>query len=78
MSMRYDVTKSQVYQRDDGRTASIRGACPWTNETERARWTLVDRGWTIRDLRHGTIGNGQKPFATREEAQALVDRLNAR
>lgn len=69
--------ESQVWRRDDGRTASPFGACPWTTESERPRWALVSRGWTTLDTRDGTTGHGHGSLPTREEALARCDRWNA-
>ena len=56
------------YQHKDGRTASIRGAAPWTSEADAANWSTVQVGFTIRHP-DGTTGIGKPPFETREAAQ---------
>lgn len=61
----------------NGRTASIYGSCPWTNDNDKPNWSVVERGWTIQNP-DGTIGCGRPPCATRQEAQDLADKLNAR
>lgn len=73
----YSVVASQSWERDDGLRASIYGACPWPCESERSRWRVVNNGWTTFDARSNTVGGGRKPFANREDAQALCDRWNA-
>lgn len=73
----YSVVEAVSWQRDDGRTASIYGACPWMSERERPRWKTVSQGWTVQDARNGTVGCGRVPWKTREEAQAVVDTWNA-
>src|SRR5512135_592608 len=75
---RFDVIESKVWQRDDGRTASPYGAVPWTSAGEEKRWQLVTRGYTVRDNDRGTVGIGRQPWATRAEAQAWVDKEEAR
>lgn len=70
---RYEVIEAKVWRRDDGRTVSPYGACPWTTDSEKARWTLVSVGFTVRDLWSGTIGVGRKPWTERADAQAWVD-----
>lgn len=70
---RYEVVTARLWRRDDGRTASVYGAVPWTSLTEKVRWQVVDVGFTIYDARRNTYGIGRVPFATREEAQAWVD-----
>jgi len=71
--MRYQVIESRMWKRDDGRTASIYGACPWTSSPEKSRWTMVIVGWTVRDTRLGTIGIGRLPWSTESEARAWAD-----
>lgn len=78
MGMRYEVIESKVWMRDDGKTASIYGACPYYTDAEAARWKVVTRGWTIFDTQSNTVGLGRQPFATKEEAQAKADELNAK
>jgi hypothetical protein len=73
----YEATPSRLWRRDDGRTASPYGACPWTSKAEAARWKLEQVGWTVRDNQTGTIGLGRVPFKTEEEAQEMASRLNA-
>lgn len=73
----WSVVESVVWQRDDGRTRSIYGACPWTSERERARWKTISQGWTVQDARNGTVGCGWSPWQTREEAQGYADTWNA-
>ena len=75
---RYTVIPSRRYVRDDGMTASAFGACPWTSEAERPRWTLTTVGWTVRNERNGTIGIGRQPWTAEAEAQAWADTANAR
>lgn len=56
-----------------GRTASVYGSVPWVSEADRSAWTLEVVGYTIKHP-DGTVGIGRPPFATREEAQAWVDK----
>jgi len=74
---RYEVVESKVWKRDDGKTASIYGSCPWTSDAEKSRWSLVTVGWNVRDTTLNTFGTGRAPFETREKAQALADKLNS-
>jgi len=74
---RYTVVESKVWKRDDGKTASIYSACPWTSDDEKARWSLVTVGWTVKDTALNTFGIGRAPFKTQEQAQALADKLNS-
>lgn len=75
---RYEVIESKSWKRDDGATASIYGAVPWTSSSEEKRWKIVPRGFTVRDNVSGTVGIGKQPWATRAEAQAWVDAQTAR
>ncbi len=74
----FSVVESVIWQRDDGRTASTAGACPWTSDAERARWTRRSVGWTTYDSSDGTTGHGHQSLPTRDEAQVRADRWNAR
>jgi hypothetical protein len=60
-----------------GRTASIYGAVPWTQEADKANWAIETIGWTWR-LDNGTIGLGRAPAATREQAEQIMRALNGR
>jgi hypothetical protein len=71
-TVRYTVVEAKVWRRDDGLTASIHGACPWTLPSEKPRWDLVTVGWTVRDNRLGTVGVGLLPWSTRAEAEDWV------
>jgi hypothetical protein len=75
---RYEVIESKVWKRDDGATASIYGAVPWVTASEEKRWEMITRGYTVRDNERGTVGIGRQPWPTRAEAQAWVDKENAR
>ena len=72
---RYEVIASVRWQHDNGSTASIYGACPWTSESDKPHWKLVNVGWTVRDNVANTVGFGRPPYRTRKEAQAFADRL---
>ena len=74
--MRYTTRQSKVWKRDDGKTASLYGACPWATDVEKHRWVLEARGWTVFDSVTNTVGLGRKPFKTEEEAMAFCKRHN--
>ena len=74
----HEVVESTRWRRDDGQSASIYGACPWTSEVEKVRWKLETSGFTVRNLRTGIIGIGRVPWATCEEAQAWIDAQSLR
>lgn len=72
MSRRYEVVPSKVMRHPDGRTASAYGSHPGDG------FELVTVGYTLRDLRTGTVGAAALRYgATREEAEALAAELNA-
>lgn len=73
---RYEVIESKVWRRDDGAVASIYGAVPYLNEAEKARWSIVSRGYTVRNTSTGTVGVGRVPWKTREEAEAWIARFS--
>ncbi len=71
----YEVIPSKSWQRDDGAKASIYGAVPWVSEAEKARWAVVDQGWTVRNPRTGEVGTGRPPFPSYEAAAAFAAKL---
>lgn len=71
------VIEARQWRGQMGRTASVYGANPWTCESDRKLWALARVGWTW-ECSDGTVGLGRAPVATREEAQAIMDRVNAR
>lgn len=58
-------------------TASIYGAVPYSNESNKQDWTIVTRGYTWR-LDNGTIGLGRMPVKTYDEAKQIMDAFNNR
>jgi hypothetical protein len=61
-----------------GARVSIGGSVPWFTESQREEWVLEQRGYTCR-WANGTTGMGCNPPAkTEEDAQAFMDRVNAR
>lgn len=57
--------------------ASIFGSLPWTSQEDKVNWSLVTKGFTIRDNLKGTYGQGKQPAKTMEEAQARLQALEA-
>jgi hypothetical protein len=74
---RYEVVASRFWRRNDGKSASPYGACPWTSQAEKSRWKLEEAGFTIRDNASNTVGLGRLPFKTMEEAEAHIAKLEA-
>ena len=64
----YEIIESKQWQCTDGRTASIYGACPYVSEADKADWAIKAVGYTVRNMKTGTVGIGRKPFATFDEA----------
>jgi hypothetical protein len=52
-----------------GATASIYGAVPWTSARDKANWITETVGWTVRNLKDGTVGIGRVPWKTYAEAE---------
>ena len=73
--MQFEVIESKVWTHTSGRRASIYGAAPWTTESDAPNWSIVNRGWTVRNPFTGEVGACRKPFATREEAEAFAARV---
>lgn len=77
--LQYEVIESKVWiHAITGRTASIYGASPWFYLADRPNWSIVSRGWTVRDNVNGTVGIGRPPWANRDVAQAWADAENER
>ena len=57
-----------------GQTASIYGAVPYVNDNEKQHWAITVRGYTVRNVKTGTVGIGRAPWKTEQEA---IDWLNA-
>jgi hypothetical protein len=55
-------------------TASLYGAVPYYGD--RGAWIVESYGFTWRDTRSGTVGLGRVAAKTREEAQAVADKIN--
>ena len=72
MTGRYEVIEAKLWRRDDGRSASIYGACPWQGQTERSRWTMESTGWTVRDRTLNVVGIGRVPWQNRADAEVWV------
>jgi hypothetical protein len=73
----WEVIPARRWRHTSGRSASVYGALPWTSDAGKAEWTMETSGWTWR-MSNGTVGLGRVPAATREEAEAVMARVNAR
>lgn len=72
------VIESKVWRNKlTGARVSPYGACPWMSVGEREQWELVSQGWSW-ELDNGTVGLGRVPAKTREEAEMVMRRFNAR
>jgi hypothetical protein len=74
-----EVIPARRWRHRNGSTASIYGAVPWTGApgNTQSDWEMETSGWTWVN-RDGTIGLGRVPAATREEAEEVMRRVNAR
>ena len=77
---RYELIEQKHWKHTNGATASIYGACPWTNDWDKPNWDVVSAGFTIRDNKTsevGRIGWLQSIDQTNKaDVQSLVDDLN--
>lgn len=72
-----EVIEARIWSNSKtNRVASIYGAVPWTSNTEREDWKLIQIGFTWRTS-SGTVGIGRQPCATREEAEQVMNQINA-
>lgn len=70
---RYEVIPSRHWKNSrTGQTASLYGAVPYVNDAEAEGWSLVTKGFTVRDNVRGTVGFGRRPFDTEKEAETFV------
>lgn len=73
-----EIIESKVWNHKiSGLNVSPYGATPWVTESDRDNWELVTRGYTWR-LANGTVGLGRVPAKTREEAEDVMAKYNAR
>lgn len=68
------IEEYHVWVHPSGRRASVFGAVPWHGAND--GWVMKAEGWTIR-WANGTVGHHKGALKTAEEAQALMDRINA-
>ena len=68
-SRTFEVIESKRWVCDDGRTASIYGACPYTSDAERSQWRIEVVGYTVRHQKTGTVGIGRQPWLTLQAAE---------
>ncbi len=73
------VIPSRLWVSKDGRTASVYGSLPWTGRPgdRKEDWEMKEVGWTWENA-DGTVGLGRVPARTREEAEEVMARVNAR
>jgi len=55
-----------------GATASIYGAVPYGNESDKKNWEIETVGFTARNERTGQVGIGRAPWKSRGEAEAWL------
>lgn len=72
------IIESRVWNnKQTGMRASIYGACPWTQESDKPNWEMIVVGFTW-TLDNGTVGLGRVPAQTREEAEKVMVEFNSR
>jgi len=70
---RYEVVKSRYWLNSvTMATASCYGSAPYMSESDKANWSIVERGYTVRDNVTGTVGLGRQPFATEREVLDFI------
>lgn len=70
----YEIIPSKHWVNlETGRTASIHGAVPYYTEREKFQWHIVQRGYTVRNVKTGTVGIGKMPWKTEAEAIEWVN-----
>ena len=75
--MSYEVIESRVWRHKvTGRKVSIYGALPFWGDSDKESWEIVPQGWTVRNLKDGTVGIGRVPWKTQADAQAWADKAN--
>jgi hypothetical protein len=73
---RFELEVAKRWVNTDGRTASVYGSCPYVSDADKANWTIVNVGYTIRDNRTNTVGMGRKPYESKYDAALIVTNLN--
>ena len=74
--MKFEIIESKRWKHSTGMTASIYGAVPWTSEADRHNWSIEIVGYTLRNIKSGTVGIGRRPFKTHAEALEFVSQFN--
>ena len=75
---RYTIVPYRYWQNQNTQAkASIFGACPWTSLEDKVNWSLISKGYTIRDNHNGTQGLGHPPCETMGAAQLWLLALEA-
>jgi hypothetical protein len=72
-----EIIESKRWRHTSGATASLYGAVPYARDAAAEGWTLETVGFSLR-YPDGTIGGGHPPAATREEAEARLQRWRDR
>lgn len=67
------IVPHRIWKHTDGRTVSIFGAVPYTNNNEDRAWAVVAAGFTVYNSQANTYGIGRAPFESQAEGQAWLD-----
>lgn len=71
----YEIIESKRWKHTSGKTASIYGSCPYINDQDKNEWHIEKVGFTVRNLKTGTVGTARIPFKTYEEAVIFVKQM---
>lgn len=76
---RYEVIPCRYWENAHTKQkVSLYGAVPYHSNAEAEGWSVVTKGFTIRDNVRSTVGVCRPPFETREDAETFVMTLEAR
>jgi hypothetical protein len=65
----YEIIPSKHWvNQETGQTASLYGSVPYLTEREKFQWAIVQRGYTVRNIKTGVVGIGRLPWKTEAEA----------
>ena len=58
---------------ETGQTASIYGSVPYVTIRDKFNWSIEVRGYTVQNLKTGTVGIGHMPWKTEAEAEEWLN-----
>lgn len=54
-------------------TASLYGSVPYVSDRDKFNWSIEVLGYTVRNIKNGTVGIGKIPWKTEAEAEAWLN-----